>query len=78
MIHLRWIIHSAFWMKKERVVSSVDCPGEGLALQRINGRPIMSWAREIIGNGCHGRRIHFVRVTMPGGNQEIHWPERAP
>jgi hypothetical protein len=39
---------------------------------RINDRSIMNWAREIIGNGCHGRRIHFVRVNMPEGDQEIH------
>jgi hypothetical protein len=39
---------------------------------RITDRSIMNWAREIIGNGCHGRRIHFVRVNMPEGDQEIH------
>jgi len=39
---------------------------------RINDRSVMNWAREIIGNGCHGRRIHFVRVNMPEKDQEIH------
>jgi hypothetical protein len=39
---------------------------------RITDRSIMNWARGIIGNGCHGRRIHFVRVNMPEGDQEIH------
>jgi hypothetical protein len=32
----------------------------------------MNWAKEIIGSGCHGRRIHFVRVNMPEGDREIH------
>jgi hypothetical protein len=40
--------------------------------ERITDRTIMNWAREIIGNGCHGRRIHFVRVSMSEGEQEIH------
>jgi len=40
--------------------------------ERISDRSIMNWAREIIGNGCHGRRIHFVRVNVQEGNDEIH------
>jgi hypothetical protein len=32
----------------------------------------MNWAKEIIGNGCHGRRVHFVRVKMSEGEQEVH------
>jgi hypothetical protein len=39
---------------------------------RINDRSVMNWAKEIIGSGCHGRRIHFVRVNMPEGDREIH------
>ena len=39
---------------------------------RITDRSVMNWAREIIGDGCHGRKIHFVRVNMPEGDQEIH------
>ena len=31
---------------------------------RITDRSIMNWAREIIGNGCRGRRIHFIRVNL--------------
>jgi hypothetical protein len=40
--------------------------------ERISDRSIINWAREIIGNGCQGRRIHFVRVNMPEGDQEVH------
>jgi len=40
--------------------------------ERITDRSIINWAREIIGNGCYGRRIHFVRVSMPEGKQEVH------
>jgi hypothetical protein len=38
---------------------------------RVTDRSIINWAREIIGNGCDGRRIHFVRVNMPEGEQEV-------
>jgi hypothetical protein len=31
--------------------------------ERITSRSIMNWAREVIGNGCQGRRIHFVQVN---------------
>jgi len=34
---------------------------------RINDQSVMNWGREILGNGCHGRRIHFVRVNTPEG-----------
>ncbi len=40
--------------------------------ERITDRSVINWAREVIGNGCYGRRIHFVRVNMPEANQEIH------
>lgn len=40
--------------------------------ERITDRSIINWAREVIGNGCYGRRIHFVRVNMPEGKQEVH------
>ena len=40
--------------------------------ERITDRSIINWAREVIGNGCFGRRIHFVRVNMPEGRQEVH------
>ena len=40
--------------------------------ERITDRSIIKWAREIIGDGCHGRKIRFLRVTMLEGNQEIH------
>ncbi len=42
--------------------------------QRIDDRSVMNWAREIIGNGCHGRKIHFIRVNIPEMDQEIHQP----
>jgi hypothetical protein len=32
--------------------------------ERISHRSIINWAREIIGNGCQGRKIHFVRVNL--------------
>jgi hypothetical protein len=38
---------------------------------RINDRSVMDWAKEIIGSGCHGRRIRFVRVNMPEGDRDI-------
>jgi len=40
--------------------------------ERITDRSIINWAREVIGNGCYGRRFHFVRVNMPEAKQEIH------
>lgn len=39
--------------------------------ERITDRSIINWASEIIGDGCNGRKIHFVRVTMPEAEQEI-------
>jgi hypothetical protein len=32
--------------------------------ERITNRPIINWAREVIGNGCHGQRIHFVQINQ--------------
>jgi hypothetical protein len=40
--------------------------------ERITDRSIVNWVREIVGNGCHGRTIHFVRVKMPAGEQEVY------
>ena len=40
--------------------------------ERITDRSIVNWAREIIGNGCHGRKIRFVQVKMPAGEQEAY------
>jgi hypothetical protein len=30
--------------------------------ERITDRSILKWAREVIGNGCHGQSIYFVQV----------------
>ena len=43
--------------------------------ERISDRSITNWAREMIGNGCHGRRIHFVQVNhmaMESRNASTH------
>ena len=40
--------------------------------ERITDRSIINWAREITGDGCHGRRIRFVRVNMLEGEQEVY------
>jgi len=47
-------------------------PERRSAPERITDRSIINWAREVIGNGCYGRRIHFVRVNVPEGKQEVH------
>ena len=39
---------------------------------RITDRSIMNWAREIVGNDPHGRRLYFVRVNIPEVDQEVH------
>jgi hypothetical protein len=31
--------------------------------ERITDRSILNWAREVIGNGCHGQSIYFVEVN---------------
>jgi hypothetical protein len=40
--------------------------------ERITDRSIINWAKEIIGGGCRGRKIHFVRVNMPEEELGIH------
>ncbi len=43
--------------------------------ERITNRSVLNWAREVIGNGCHGRRIHFVQVAhmaMESRNSSTH------
>jgi len=31
--------------------------------QRITDRSILNWAKDVIGNGCHGQSIYFVEVN---------------
>ena len=31
--------------------------------ERITDQSILNWAREVIGDGCHGRSIYFVQVN---------------
>jgi|OpeIllAssembly_1097287.scaffolds.fasta_scaffold83842_3 hypothetical protein len=43
--------------------------------ERITDRSILNWARDAIGNGCHGRRIHFVQanhMAMESRNSSTH------
>jgi hypothetical protein len=44
-------------------------PERRLNPERVTDRSITNWTTEIIGNGCRGRGIHFVRVNLPEGEQ---------
>jgi hypothetical protein len=38
-------------------------PERRLNPERITDRSILNWAREVIGNSCHGQSIYFVEVN---------------
>ena len=32
--------------------------------ERITDRSVLNWAKQVIGNGCHGQSIYFVEVNQ--------------